>query len=90
METVDGPVCSRLRLVPVRRAPGWKTRLAALAFYLGLAPVLHPLRLDRDAFVRHHAGQALAVVLMLLAFLVAGLLYWVGLSWLIVYRRAVV
>jgi hypothetical protein len=41
--------------------------LAAAAFYLGLAPVLWPLRCRRaDPFVQHHAAQGLATVLLFL------------------------
>jgi hypothetical protein len=71
---------------PVR--PGWKDRLAAVAFYFGLAPLLRPFRFRRDdPFVEHHAAQALATVLLFLAVLLGDCLYWLGLSYLLVYRR---
>jgi uncharacterized membrane protein len=66
----------------------WRDRLAAAAFYFGLAPLLRPLRFCRDdPFVQHHAAQALATILVLLAVLLGGFLYWLGLSYLLVYRR---
>src|SRR5262249_56675371 len=68
--------------------PGWKDRLAAAAFYLGLAPLLRPFRFRRDdPFVQHHAAQALATILVFLAVLLGGCLYWMGISYLLVYRR---
>jgi hypothetical protein len=56
--------------------PDWKARLLAVGFYLGLAPLLRPrgFRHD-DPFVRHHAAQALAIILVLLAIFLGGLLY---------------
>ena len=66
--------------------PGWKDRLAASAFYLGLAPLLRLLRFRRGApFVQHHAAQALATLLALLAVLLGYFLYWLVLSYLLVY-----
>jgi uncharacterized membrane protein len=68
--------------------PAWKDRLAAAVYYFGLAPVLRPLRFRRDdPFVQHHAAQALATILVLLAVLLGGFLYLLGLSYLLVYRR---
>ncbi|HEY8506063.1 MAG TPA: hypothetical protein VIL46_15865 [Gemmataceae bacterium] len=50
--------------------PGWLSRLSAAACYLGLTPLLVLLRVRRDdPHLRHHRGQALAVWLPLLAFL---------------------
>lgn len=72
--------------VPVR--PGWKDRLVATAFYLGLAPLLRLFRSRRDdPFVQHHAAQALATTFVFLAVLLGSCLYGLGLSYLLVYRR---
>jgi hypothetical protein len=52
--------------------------------------VLRPFGVRRDdAFVRHHAAQALATILVLLAYLVGGFAYWLGLTYLIRYQREV-
>jgi uncharacterized membrane protein len=68
--------------------PGWKARLLAVAFYLGLAPVLRPLGCRRDdPFVRHHAAQASMAILVLLAIFSGVLLYWALLTYLILYQR---
>src|SRR5262249_43641738 len=68
---------------------GWLARRLALAFYLGLAPVLLPFGLRRDGpFVRHHAAQAQMLVLGLLAFFVGCLLYGLLLTYLLLYHRA--
>jgi len=70
------------------RRAGWGCRLLAVAFYLGLLPLLRPrgCRHD-DPFVHHHAAQALALILLLLALLAGGLLYWALLTSLILYGR---
>jgi hypothetical protein len=71
--------------------PNGKRRLLAIAFYLGLAPVLGWLRLRRkDAFVQHHYAQALAVVLVVLTTGVALLVASVGWSWVIIRHREVI
>jgi hypothetical protein len=50
--------------------------------------LLRPFRIRRDdPFVQHHAAQALATILVLLAVLLGGCLYGMGLSYLLVYRR---
>jgi uncharacterized membrane protein len=47
---------------------------------------LYRVRRD-DPFVQHHAAQALATFLVFLAVLLGGWLYWLGLSYLLVYQR---
>jgi uncharacterized membrane protein len=43
--------------------PAWRSRLLALAFYLGLAPLLAPFRLHRrNAYVQHHFTRAVTLV----------------------------
>ncbi len=72
--------------VPVR--PGWNERLGAAVFYLGLAPLLRLFRFRRgDSYVQHHAAQALVTILAFLAVFLGYGLYWLGLSYLLVYRR---
>jgi uncharacterized membrane protein len=63
-------------------------RVLAAVFYLGLAPLLCPRGLRRDEpFVRHHATQALIILLLLLALLAGVFLCWALLSYVIVYHR---
>ncbi len=46
--------------------PIWRTRLAALSFYLGAAPFFWAARTRRkNAYLRHHFEQALAIFLLL-------------------------
>jgi uncharacterized membrane protein len=60
----------------------------AVTFYLGLAPLLRPCGFRRDEpFVRHHASQALMILLLLLAILAGIFVGWGVLSYVIVYRR---
>ncbi len=76
--------CSPLR-------PALSARLRAAAFYFGLAPlVAWSRRCREDAFVRHHAGQALALLLLAVAVLVLGLVAALGWAWVIVQHREVV
>jgi uncharacterized membrane protein len=71
--------------------PSAPTRLLAIAFYLGLAPLLVGWRRGRDdAFVRHHAAQALALLLAAATAGALGLLLSVGWAWVIVYHREIV
>lgn len=74
------------RNVSVR--PAWKSRLGAVAFYLGLAPLLWRCRIRReDPFVRYHAAQALATVLLLLVVLLVEGILFPALSCLLVCHR---
>jgi hypothetical protein len=83
---LSAPTLSSAGGIPDR--PGWKERLAAAAFYLGLAPLLRPFRFRRDdPFVQHHAALALATILAFLAVLFGGGLYMMVLSYLLVFRR---
>jgi hypothetical protein len=78
------------RLTPdgVAVRPGWRERLVAAGFYLGLAPLMRLFRVRRNhPFVEHHAAQALAAILVFLAVLAGYVLYGLGLSYLLVYRR---
>jgi uncharacterized membrane protein len=71
--------------------PSLAARLWAAAFYLGLAPLAAwSGRSREDAFVRHHAGQALALLLVAAAAVVLGLLVSLGWAWVIVRHREVV
>jgi hypothetical protein len=66
--------------------PGWLARGLAVAGYCGLAPLL--LRFRRhDPFIQHHATQAVLTTLVFLALCGLAFLYWLALSWLIVYHR---
>lgn len=70
--------------------PRWPTRVLALAFYLGLAPLLALSGLHRrSAYLRHHLAQAVALVALLAAILLCGLLGFVAIAYLIVYHEAV-
>src|SRR6266852_7279337 len=63
-------------------------RMLATAFYLGLAPVLRPFGCRRDdPFVQHHAAQALAIILLLVAILSSGFLCWLLLTYAILHQR---
>ncbi len=67
--------------------PGWGLRFLAFGCYLGLAPFLR--RFCRgDPFVQHHAAQALAVVVLLFACFTLSFFYWLGISFLLVFQRA--
>jgi uncharacterized membrane protein len=71
--------------------PSLAARLWAAAFYLGLAPLCACWRRCReDAFVRHHAAQALALLLIAAAAVVLGLVGSLGWTWVIVRHREVV
>jgi uncharacterized membrane protein len=76
---------------PVPGAPvhaGWKGRLSAAAFYVGLAPLLWPFRFRRgDHFVQHHAAQALATVLLFLVVFAVDCVLFAGISYVLVYHR---
>lgn len=68
--------------------PDWKARLVAATLYFGLAPVLQPFRFRRsDPFVQHHIAQALATILAFLAVLLGYGLYWLVLSYMLVFQR---
>lgn len=70
--------------------PSWKKRFLAVAFYLGLAPLLRPFGIRRDdPFVQHHAAQALATILVLLVILVGGFAYGLLMTFAIRYHREV-
>jgi uncharacterized membrane protein len=72
-------------------APGAIARLLAVSFYFGLAPLLAWARRCReDAFVRHHAGQALVLLLVAATAGVLGLLISVGWAWVIIAHREVI
>jgi hypothetical protein len=81
------PCSTHLTAAAPAQRPAVRTRLLAVACYLGLLPLVRPFLRRDDPFLRHHAAAALATILVFLAVLVAGLLYWVILSVLIVYRR---
>jgi len=50
--------------------------------------LLRPFRFRRDnPFVQQHANQALATILVLLIVFLGGCIYWLGLSYLLVYQR---
>jgi uncharacterized membrane protein len=52
--------------------------------------LLRPFGVRRDdAFVQHHAAQALATILVLLAILVGGFAYWLLITYAILYQREV-
>lgn len=79
-----------IRLMPgvIPAHPDWKGRLSAIGFYLGLAPLLRLFRIGRgDPFVQYHAAQALATLLAFLAVLFGYCLYWLAISYLLVFRR---
>src|SRR5262249_8154207 len=64
------------------------SRLLAIAFYLGLGPVLRPFNLRRDdPFVQHHAAQAQVTFLVFLIGAFSGFLYWLLLTYVIRYQR---
>ncbi len=71
--------------------PGALPRLVAAAFYLGLTPFLAWTRRCReDPFVRHHAAQALALLLVAATTGAVGLLLSLGWAWVIVAHREVI
>lgn len=79
-----------IRLMPsaIPDRPDRKRRLSAAGFYLGLAPLLRLFRVGRgDPFIQHHAAQGLAIILAFLAVLFASCLYWLAISYLLVFRR---
>jgi hypothetical protein len=76
---------------PVPTRPSVSARLRAAAFYFGLAPLLARARRSReDAFVGHHAGQALSLLLVTALFAALALLASLGWAWVIVSHREVV
>jgi uncharacterized membrane protein len=83
-QSAPGPSTSAS--VPMR--PGLAKRVAAVAFYLGLGPVLRLFRVGRDdSFVQHHSAQALATIFAFVAAVVIALLTWLGISYLLVFHR---
>jgi hypothetical protein len=71
--------------------PGALPRLLAVACYLGLAPLFAWTRRCReDAFLRHHAAQALAFIFVAATAAVLGLLLSIGWAWVIVAHREVI
>lgn len=68
--------------------PGWEARAVAASFYFGLGPLMRLFRIRRgDPFIQHHAVQALAVILAFLGVLFGSCLYWLAISYLLVFRR---
>jgi uncharacterized membrane protein len=66
------------------------SRLLAIAFYLGLEPMLRPFNLRRDdRYVQHHAARALVTFLLLLFVALGGFLYWLLLTYLVRYQRGI-
>ena len=66
------------------------SRLLAIAYYLGLGPVLRPFNLRRDdPYVQHHAAQAQLTFLVFLLGAVGGFIYWLLLTYVIRYQRGI-
>ena len=70
--------------------PAGLSRLLAVTFYLGLAPLLVVLRLHRrNPYLQHHYAQAVMIVGLLAYILLAGLLGFMAIAYLIVYHEEV-
>jgi hypothetical protein len=79
-----------LRGAGERARPDFVSRLLAVAYHLGLGPMLRPFNLRRDdPYVQHHFAQALMILLLLLLLVLAGFLYWVLLTLVIPNQRAI-